>query len=84
MGESDLNEFADAVGLPRPDHVIVRFRLLEHQVHRFNIVAGKTPVPFGVQVPQTELLLFTELDLSDRIGNLPGNELLAAPGAIRD
>ena len=81
-GKGQLAELADGVRLARGNHVVVGGVLLEHQPHRFHVVAGKAPVTLGVEVPQVQLVLPASRDPGRRAGDLPGHELLAAPRAL--
>ena len=48
-----------------------------HQPHRLDIVAGKSPVAFGIEVAQEELVLQTELDASGGAHDLSRYKRLA-------
>ncbi len=70
------------MGFTRGNHVVVRRVLLQHQPHRFNVVAGKAPVAFGVEVAKAQFLRQAELDASDAISHLACDELSATPWAF--
>ena len=57
--------------------------MLEHAVHRVDVIAGKAPVAPGVEVAEVQLVLQAFLDAAGGAGDLAGDERLAAPGAIR-
>ena len=55
---------------------------LEHLPHGSDIIGGVTPVPFGFQVAEEELVLFASFDGSQGTGDLAGDEGLAAAGGF--
>jgi len=73
--ESQLAKIPHAGATAGRDDVVVRLRLLQHQPHGLDIVAGVAPVAFRVQVPQRQLVLQAELDADDTVGDLAGDEL---------
>src|SRR6185295_831448 len=82
VAEGDLEVFADGMVLAGGDDEVVGGLLLEHEPHGADVVAGVAPVAFGVDVAEAELLLEAELDGRDGVGDLAGDELLAAAGAF--
>jgi len=76
------DELVDRVGLPRPDDVVVGGLLLEHQPHGLDVLGGVAPVPLGVEVSDVELFRFIRQDQRDRLGDLAGDEVLAAPRGL--
>src|SRR3954454_15762607 len=73
--EGHVHQLAHAVRLPGGDHVVVGLVLLEHQPHGLYVVLRVAPVPFGVEVPERQLLLEAELDGGRRVAHLAGHEL---------
>jgi hypothetical protein len=67
------------MGFAGGDDVIVRFLLLQHHPHRFDVVAGKAPIAARVEVAERELVLHAELDAGRAAGDLAGDEVLTAP-----
>jgi hypothetical protein len=59
--------------------VIVGGLRLQHQPHRFDVVAGETPVALGVEISQEQILLNTQLDAGCGFCDLARHERLAAP-----
>ena len=53
-----LYELAHRVLFTGCDHIILGFVLLEHEPHCVNIVLRMSPVSFGIQVPQANLIFF--------------------------
>ncbi|TQD77653.1 hypothetical protein C1H46_036814 [Malus baccata] len=74
-----LQELLHRVRLLRRHHVVVRLLLLQHHPHRLHVVAGKTPVPRRLQIPQKQLALQSLLDPTHGPGDLPGHEILPPP-----
>src|SRR4029078_8248400 len=62
--ERDLDELAHAVLAAGRDHVVGRLVALQHAPHRFDVVAGETPVALRVQA--RELALAREAELCAR------------------
>ena len=54
VAEGGFEEFADAVGFAGGDDVIVRFVLLEHEPHGFDVFFGVAPVAFGIEVAEVK------------------------------
>ena len=55
--ERDAAHFAHRRSHAGGDHIVVGLVLLQHQPHRFDIVAGVSPVALGVDVAQPQLRL---------------------------
>ena len=60
--------------------VIVGGLRLPHHPHGFDVVAGETPIALGVEIPQEQILLDTQLDAGCRFRDLARHEHLATPG----
>ena len=56
-----VDELANGARLAGGDHVIVRLRLLQHQPHRLDVVAGIAPVALRVEIAQPQRRLQTGL-----------------------
>ena len=56
--------------------------LLQHQPHGLDVVAGEAPVALGVEVAEAQLGVEAELDAGHAVGDLAGDELEAAAGAL--
>ena len=82
MRERDLHETLHGVGLARGHHVVVALVLLQHQVHRLDVVAGEAPVALSVEVAHGQLGGQAQLDASHRVGDLASDELKAAARAL--
>ena len=52
-----FNKFFDCVSFSCSYHIVVRFFLLKHQPHGFNIVSCKSPVSFCIKIAQIKLIL---------------------------
>src|SRR6266851_548393 len=76
--EGELDEIVHTVRLTGGDDIIVWLVLLQHQPHRLDIVAGKTPISLCGEVSQVDLVLQTLADPADGPGHLARNEGLAA------
>ena len=74
-----VEEVADRVHLAGGDHVIAWLVVLDDHPHRFGEVRRVTPVAFGVEVSEVELLLQAGLDADQRARDLARHEGLAAP-----
>src|ERR1700734_1917281 len=66
------------MGLAGSDDVIVRPILLQHQPHRFDVIAGKAPVALRVEITQREPILQPELDPRGTAGDFPRDKILTA------
>ena len=60
------------------DHVIVRIGLLEHQPHRFHVLAGVAPIALRLQVAQPDFLALPGQNPRHPGRDLAGDELKAA------
>ena len=78
VAERGVEEVTDGVRLAGGDHVVAGLRLLHHQPHRLDVVAGEAPVALGVEVAHRDVLLETELDPGDGHAHLAGHELGSA------
>src|SRR5713101_9056930 len=74
-GKGLLNKLFNGMGLPRAHHIVSGLLLLEHQPHRLHIIAGKAPVPLGIQIAQMQLRGQPQLDPRYPIADLAGDEL---------
>ena len=72
--ERDVQHLAHAVRLAGGDDVVVGRRVLQHHPHRLDVVAGKPPIPLGVEVAEVELLVEPMPDARGSPGDLPGDE----------
>ena len=70
------------MGFARGYDIIVRFRLLEHQPHGFDVFFGVTPVAFGFQITHEQFVLQTGLDARNGPGDFARHKILAAPGGF--
>src|SRR4051812_25048952 len=59
------------------NHEIFRTLLLQHQPHGLHIIAGVTPISFGVQIAQVEAVLQPQLYSRQGPDYLPGNKRLS-------
>src|ERR1051326_7622885 len=78
--ERGLEEFADRMGFVGGDHVIIRFLLLEHEPHRFDVFFGVTPVAFGLEVSEEKLVLQPGFDVSNGAGDFACHKRFAPAG----
>src|SRR5437867_2436405 len=78
MRKGDIQKVPDRMSPTGSDYIIIRIGLLKHQPHGFDVVTRKSPVPPGIEVPEKELLLKTELDARNPFGDLPRHECFAA------
>src|SRR5690606_15696362 len=65
MSEGLFDEITHAVSFTRSENIVVRRVLLQHHPHAFDIVAGVTPVAFGVQIAKIQTILFSTMNMSD-------------------
>ncbi len=79
LGERPLDELTHRVRLAGGDDIVLRFVLLQHQPHRPHVIAGESPVAFGVERPHHQLVLQPELDPRRRVGDLARHELDPPP-----
>src|SRR5262245_21052029 len=82
VGERELHQLLDRVGLSRGHHVVVRLFLLEHEPHRLHVIAGVAPVAPCLEVAEPQLTLEPVLDARHPIGDLARDELEAPPGRL--
>src|SRR5437763_2246658 len=80
--EGALAELAHGVRLARGDDVVVRLRLLKHQVHGDDVVCGVAPVASRVEVAETEFVGKSEFYPRHGRSDLARHELKAPAGAF--
>ncbi len=78
--EHDLQNLLHRVSLAGRNHVVVGLVLLQHQPHRLDVIAGKSPVAARVQVPERKLPLDAQLDSGSAARNLARHEIFARLG----
>jgi GDPmannose 4,6-dehydratase len=78
VGEREVEEVADGVGLAGGDDVVVGLVLLQHAPHRLDVVAGVAPVAARVDVAERQLVLQAVVDARHGPTDLARDELLAA------
>ena len=59
-------------------HVVVRLGLLQHQVHRPDVVLGVSPIAPCFEIPEPKFRRHPQLDLGDRATNLARHKLITA------
>src|SRR5271170_7874029 len=72
------HEVADRMLFAGCDDEILRFRLLQHEPLRADIVPGVTPIAARIQIAQIQSLLQADPDAGQRAGDLARYESLAA------
>src|SRR2546423_4729192 len=77
-----LAELADGVRLARGDDIVVRLRLLKHQVHGDDVVCGVTPVAARVEVAEPEFRGESEFYPRDGGSDLARHKLKTPAGAF--
>jgi hypothetical protein len=80
--EDFVEEFADGVGFTGGDDEIVGGGELEHLPHGLDIIAGVSPVAFGVQISQVEFFLEAFFDAGCGAGDFSCDEGFTAAGAF--
>ena len=65
-----IDELAYAVLLAGGDDVVLRLSLLQPQPLHLHVVAGVTPVTFGIEVAEVEAILKCQLDARQGTGDL--------------
>ena len=70
------------MGFVGGDHVVIGLVLLQHEPHRFDVVAGEPPVPLGIEVAEVEFLLKPKFDPRGGPSDFPRHEGLAAAGTL--
>src|ERR1017187_5187007 len=78
VAKREIEKLADGMRFAGCDDVVVRFFLLQHEPHGFDIFRRVTPVAFCVEVPQIQLLLQTGFNASGSARDLARNERFAA------
>ena len=76
--EGDLAHVAHGCRHTRCNHVVVRLVLLEHEPHRFDVVACESPVALCIDVAETKLRLLAKLDSGYRVGYLACHEFYSS------
>ena len=79
MIEGHLHQVANGMADSGGDDVVVGLALLEHQPHRLDVVAGKSPVARGVEIAEEQLVGPSQLDAGDAVRDLARDELEPAP-----
>jgi len=79
VSERDLEELPHAVCFSGRNYVVVRFFLLEHQPHGFDVFFRVTPVAAGVKVAKAQLVLYAGKDSGHGHCDFSGDEGFAAP-----
>lgn len=82
QAESDFAELTDGNHLSGGDDVIIRIRLLQHEPHRFDVVASETPVAQCIKISEIHLALKAELDAAYRARDFARDKSLAATWAL--
>ena len=77
-----FDEVSDRVVDARSDHVVLGLVALQHAPHRVDEVGRVTPVAARVEVAEHQLRRQAQLDRGGRVGDLAGDELEAAAGAL--
>lgn len=62
VSEDLFQEVPDRMDFTGGDHEVVGFLVLQHQPHRLDVISGKPPVSFRVEVSQQKLFLQAEFD----------------------
>ena len=73
-----FDELPNRVRLAGRQHEILRLVVLQHLPHPHDVVPGKAPIAFRVQIAQFEHVQLTVPDARQRLGDLAGHELAAA------
>src|SRR3954468_11636628 len=71
--ECHATEVANGRSATSRDHKVVGIWLLQHEPHRLHVIRCIAPIPFCVQVPETEFDLLAELDTSDTVSDFTGH-----------
>src|SRR5688500_8247402 len=79
LRERELAEFTHGVRLAGGQHVIVRYRLLQHQMHAPYIIRCVPPVAPRVQVAEPQLVREPQFDTRHGGRDLTRDELVRAP-----
>src|SRR5580704_15917218 len=56
------------------DHVVLGLLLLQHEPLHLDIIAGMSPVPFGVEISEMQALLKSKFNSGEGTRDLSGNE----------
>src|SRR5712671_172411 len=79
MCKRELDQMTDAMRQAGGDYVVFRHVLLQHQPHRTNIIAGKTPVALDVEITHAKFVLQPEFNASHVVTDSTSYKLDAAP-----
>src|SRR5579872_7289198 len=74
VSEGRVDKIACRVTDSHSDDVIPRLRILKHEPHGANVVAGETPVAPGIQISQHQLVGQAQLDASHPVTHLSWEE----------
>ncbi len=77
--EGQPHEIAHVMRAPGRDHEVVGSIVLQHQPHRANVIAGKTPITLRIEVAQPQLVRHTEFNSRNAVANFARDELFAPP-----
>src|SRR5215813_1917698 len=80
--ERPLDELAYGIRFAGGQDVVIRFGLLHHQPHAFDIVAGMAPVPLGVNVANIECVVHALLDRGHCPCHLASHEGFTSDGTF--
>ena len=80
--EGDLDARPNRIRYACGDDEVLRGVVLQHQPHRTDVVAGVAPVTLSVEVAERQLVDQSEFYRGCVPGDLPGNELESASGAL--
>ena len=75
MGERQIAELANGVCLVGRHDVVAALRLLQHEPHRLDVVAGEAPVALALEVAEPQLVGHPELDPRHAVTDLACGEL---------
>src|SRR6185369_3808924 len=81
-GKDLFGKGAYHIGLTGSYHIVISLLLLKHKPHRLDIVSGKTPVPFGIEITEIHALQHPHFDPCRSPGDLPCYKGLTAPGRL--
>ena len=78
MFESCFNKFTDSTCFVCSNNVIIRFVLLEHKPHGFDIILGMSPVSFRIHVTEFYMVLNTEFNAGNGIRDFTSDKFFAS------
>src|ERR1041385_3132924 len=76
------NKIADRMLPARGDHIVLRAILLQHEPHRFHVIAGMAPIPPGVKVSEIKAVLCAQLNARKSADYLARDKCLATHGRL--